>query len=93
MNIKSRVWLVLIFLLLGACLAIGLSSGSWQGVDEKVVEHFAREAGRSPREPFINTDRGDLLLFMFLLAGAVGGFVAGYSYRGLFPPQLEKEIS
>ena len=59
----------------------------WKGVDETVVERFAKEAGRPPREPYINTDQGDLLLFLFLLAGAVGGFVAGYTFRSLFPPR------
>ena len=39
------------------------------------------QVGRAPaREPYINTDQGDLLLFLFLLAGAVGGFIAGYTY-------------
>jgi hypothetical protein len=63
----------------------------WAGVDEKVVEKFAHDAGRPPREPLINTDRGDLLLFVFLVAGAVGGFVAGYCYRALFPPDGGKK--
>jgi hypothetical protein len=35
----------------------------------------------------INTDQGDLLLFFFLVAGTVGGFVAGYCFRELFPPK------
>jgi ABC-type cobalt transport system substrate-binding protein len=55
----------------------------WSGVDEVVIEHAAKKAGRPAREPFINTDQGDLLLFLFLVAGAVGGFVAGYAYRSL----------
>lgn len=58
----------------------------WTGVDETVVEHYAEKAGRPAREPFLATDRGDLLLFLFLLAGAVGGFIGGYCFRGLFPP-------
>ncbi len=62
------------------------AAADWDGVDKKVVEKYAHEAGRPPREPLINTDRGDLLLFVFLMAGAVGGFVAGYCYRALFPP-------
>jgi len=37
----------------------------------------------------LNTDQGDLLLFLFLLAGAVGGFVMGYCFRGLFPPRRQ----
>jgi hypothetical protein len=60
-------------------------AASWSGVDETVIEKFAEKAGRPAREPFINTDQGDLLLFVFLLAGAVGGFAAGYWFRVLFP--------
>ena len=63
----------------------------WIGVDEAVVEKFAKEANRPPREPWINTDQGDLLLFVFLLAGAGGGFVGGYYFRELFPPKAGKE--
>ncbi len=59
------------------------TQGEWGGVDESVVEHYATQAGRPPRDPYINTDRGDLLLLVFLLAGTAGGFVAGYSYRTL----------
>ncbi len=59
------------------------ASSTWAGVDETVVEKYAEAAGRPGRAPLINTDQGDLLLFVFLLAGAIGGFVAGYSYRSL----------
>ena len=59
----------------------------WSGVDETVIERVATEAGRPPREPFLNTDQGDLLLCLFLLAGAIGGFIGGYAFRGLFPPR------
>jgi len=33
----------------------------------------------------INTDKGDILLFVFLLAGTAGGFVMGYYFRDVFP--------
>lgn len=59
------------------------SAAKWQGVDESVVEKYAEEHGRKARDPLINTDQGDLLLFLFLLAGAVGGFAAGYYWRML----------
>lgn len=58
--------------------------GKWIGVDETVVERVASEHGRSAWTPFVNTDQGDLLLFIFLLAGVIGGFIIGYFYRKLF---------
>jgi len=59
------------------------ASEKWQGVDESVVGRLAKEHGREAHKPLINTDQGDLLLFAFLLAGAAGGFVAGYCWRSL----------
>ena len=67
------------------------SKAKWPGVDEVVVEKYAEEAGHPSRAPFINTDQGDLLLFCFLVAGAIGGFVAGYSYRSLSTPHSRKK--
>ena len=57
---------------------------TWEGVDKTVVEKVAAEAGHPAREPYVNTDQGDLLLFLFLLAGVIGGFILGYTFRGLF---------
>ncbi len=56
---------------------------AWEGVDHAVIEKFAEEAGRPPQGSFINPS-GELLLTAFLLAGAIGGFVAGYYYRKIF---------
>ncbi len=67
--------------------ATATPTARWKGVDETVIEKTAIEAGHPPREPYINTDQGDLLLFLFLTAGAVGGFIAGYAFRALFPPK------
>ncbi|WP_460167877.1 hypothetical protein [Thermostilla marina] len=76
--------------LVGASLAWSVSSHrcaaeKWHGVDETVVERFAESAGRAPADPLLNTDQGDLLLFVFLIAGTIGGFIAGYSWASLFP--------
>ena len=57
---------------------------AWEGVDETVVKKVAADAGHPAREPYINPE-GDLLLFLFLLAGLIGGFIIGYTFRGLFP--------
>ena len=69
-------------------LPSAIASDKWPGVDESVVEKYAKEHGRETREPFINTDQGDLLLFVFLLAGTVGGFAAGYYWRMLMAERV-----
>jgi len=78
------------FLLAGTACPPGRAA-SWSGVDETVIEKFAEQAGRKAREPFINTEQGDLHLFVFLLAGMVGGFIGGYNFRVLFPPRRRNE--
>ncbi len=82
---KWSIIVLLLFLLIThySLLITAASAAEWRGVDESVVEKYAEEHGRAAREPFINTDQGDLLLFMFLLAGTVGGFAAGYYWRQL----------
>lgn len=82
-KIKKFLVLILFFATCYLLLATSASASEWSGVDETVVEKYAQEHGRVAREPFINTDQGDLLLFVFLLAGAVGGFAAGYYWRRL----------
>jgi len=90
---KRWIPLLVVAGLLGAGpLYAPVRAASWAGVDETVIEKFADQAGRPAREPLINTDQGDLLLFVFLLAGTVGGFAAGYWFRVLFPPRREKAI-
>ncbi len=75
--------IILFLLLLTSHFSLAASAEKWAGVDESIVEKYAKEHGREAREPLINTDQGDLLLFVFLLAGAVGGFAAGYYWREL----------
>jgi len=60
------------------------ADNKWPGVDEAVVEKFAADAGRPPSKSFLDFGEGDIQLFFFLIAGAVGGFVMGYYYRDLF---------
>lgn len=69
------------------------SADKWSGVDESVVEKYAGEHGRAPKDPVINTDQGDMLLFLFLLGGAVAGFAAGYYWRKLTEVPQNKEHS
>ena len=85
--ITGWVWRMLClaaFALAAGSLTGPALAGEWSGVDEAVVEHYAEQAGRPAWTPFINTDQGDLLLFVFLLAGTIGGFVMGYYWRVVF---------
>jgi hypothetical protein len=83
-NSRCGIQIVLICVLFSVfCSLPAFGSDKWTGVDESVVEKYAKEHGREAREPFINTDQGDLLLFVFLLAGTIGGFAAGYYWRVL----------
>ena len=83
---RSRIIFSAIFT---AVILIAMQAGivcpaeKWQGVDEAVVKKIAKEHGREPGGPLINTEQGDLQLFLFLLAGAAGGFTAGYYWRKL----------
>jgi hypothetical protein len=91
-----RIILVLglLFTIQSSIFTVVYASEKWPGVDESVVEKFAREQGREAKEPLINTGQGDLLLFVFLLAGTIGGFTAGYYWRILMvekPPKVNRE--
>ncbi len=88
MKIIALLFMIVSFISAGPCSA----ADRWTGVDETVVEKYAMEAGRPPCDPFINTDQGDLLLFVFLTAGAIGGFAGGYYFRELFPPRRKREL-
>jgi hypothetical protein len=82
---KVRSFGMMLLLLTAFCILPPATPAGdkWSGVDESVIEKVAKEHGREAREPFINTDQGDLLLFVFLLAGVVGGFIGGYYWRAL----------
>lgn len=92
-------WIIPLILYVFFCLlpvfryqqpAYGTESEKWTGIDESVVKRIAKEHGREAREPLINTDQGDLLLFVFLIAGTIGGFIAGYSWRKLTEDEARK---
>jgi ABC-type cobalt transport system substrate-binding protein len=84
-KLKVRSFGMILLLLTAFCILPPATPGDekWQGVDESVIEKVAKEHGREAREPFINTDQGDLPLFIFLLAGVVGGFIGGYYWKTL----------
>jgi hypothetical protein len=90
----KKAALILLFtgVLLSGPIGTAGRTAPWPGVDETVIEKFAEKAGRPAWKPFINTDQGDMLLFVFLLAGAAGGFAAGYWFRVLFPPRRKSAV-
>ncbi|MGR3311173.1 MAG: hypothetical protein ACUZ77_10415 [Candidatus Brocadiales bacterium] len=55
----------------------------WTGIDVSIVGKYATRFGRPPRDPYINTDKGDLLLCVFTISGAIGGFIVGYNWHKL----------
>ncbi len=91
---RHLFWPLFLLLLWGLPAVAEEEAGKWPGVDEAVVEKYAKELGREARDPYINTDQGDLLLFLFALAGAGGGFVMGYYWHKVFvagKPQTTKD--
>ncbi len=67
--------------------------GKWTGIDVSIVGKYAKKYGRPPRDPYINTDQGDLLLFVFTFFGLVGGIIIGYNFRKLFVEGEDKDNS
>lgn len=66
----------------GLVWAIAVTTGSWVGIDEGVMERVAEERGRAARTPFINTDVGDLLLYVFFAGAVAAGAVIGWLVHG-----------
>jgi cobalt/nickel transport system permease protein len=95
-KIKMSLCSAIIVLMSIVCyVSIAIAAEKWPGVDESVVEKYAKEHGRPAHEPLINTDQGDLLLFVFLIAGTAAGFAAGYYWRILMvekAPKTKKEL-
>ncbi|TGU74908.1 cobalt ABC transporter permease [Geomonas terrae] len=86
-TLRSAIMLPALLLALACFSSV---SQAWDGVDEAVVEKVAKEHGREAKPPLLDLS-GDLLLFAFLMAGAVGGFVAGYYWRDLTAQKPRKD--
>ena len=81
----NRFRMAILVMGIGACLGSSplVAAEKWPGIDEAVVNRIAREHGRPEKTSLLPGAEGDLQLFLFLLAGAAGGFVAGYYWRVL----------
>jgi cobalt/nickel transport protein len=91
---KRKIRIAVVHILLVPTLLFGvyffsLAPQPWTGVDEAVVEKVAREHGREAKS-IVPEAKGDLQLFLFAAAGAAGGFLAGYCWRGLADKRREE---
>jgi cobalt/nickel transport system permease protein len=75
--------LVVVGLAWAAVWALARKTGGWVGLDAGVMERTAKGAGHPARRPFINTNVGDLLLFVFLGGALLAGGVIGWFVRAL----------
>jgi hypothetical protein len=66
-----------------AVWAMARKAGGWVGLDAGVMEATATGAGRPSWRPFINTNVGDLLLFVFLGGAMLAGGMIGWFVRAL----------
>ncbi len=89
---KSRALIGVGLIIVLAALAVvptilqakaGKAKGDYVGIDASIMEKRAEEAGRAARAPLINTDQGDLLLFVFAVGGLIAGGLMGYFGRML----------
>jgi len=74
---------LMLLLTLGVPAVAEEKQEKWAGIDEAVIEKYATEQGRKAAEPLFNVE-GDMLLFLFAVAGAVGGFIMGYQWHKVF---------
>jgi len=61
----------------------GKTKGDYVGIDASIMEARAEEEGHAAKTPLINTDQGDILLFVFCVGGLIAGGLMGYFGRAL----------
>ena len=55
--------------------------GLWSDATDILSGQAAAQVGREARAPFINTEKGNMLVFFFALGGVAAGFTIGYNWR------------
>ncbi|OGO24978.1 MAG: hypothetical protein A2144_10290 [Chloroflexi bacterium RBG_16_50_9] len=58
--------------------------GLWSDATDVLSGQAAEQVGREARDPFINTEQGNMLVFFFCLGGVAAGSIIGYNWRRLF---------
>jgi hypothetical protein len=85
-SVRARDVVVITLITLSVCVAWVFllndhaAPGHWPGVDEAVIGRFVDESGQRSL-PVFDWVTGDLLLFAFLVAGLLAGFVLGFFSR------------
>lgn len=89
---RLPIILLALFLLTGVAFAEEAKKEKWVGIDEAVVTKYATDKGQQASEPLFNVE-GDMLLFLFTVAGASGGFIMGYYWHKVFVVDKPSEES
>ncbi len=55
--------------------------GLWSDATDVLSGQAAEQVGREARAPFLNTEKGNMLVFFFALGGVAAGFTIGYNWR------------
>ncbi len=55
--------------------------GLWSDATDVLSGQAAEQVGREARAPFINTEKGNMLVFFFALGGVAAGSTIGYNWR------------
>jgi hypothetical protein len=79
-------------LFIGTIIYMAFTYDKIKGTDDKISEVtkiYVQKAGVAQRAPYINTDKGDILLFLFGFSGLVVGFYLGYNWKQIITPKLD----
>jgi cobalt/nickel transport system permease protein/cobalt/nickel transport protein len=65
--------------------------GLWSDATDVLSSQAAKQVEREARAPFINTEKGNRLVFFFALAGVATGFTIGYNWRTVLADQARRK--
>lgn len=89
------LFLIIIILMFVSIIYTSLKFDEISAADENtgiIIKEVAKAAGVEEKDPLINTDKGDLLLFVFCFSGLIAGFALGHSWKDISTAVSPKEI-
>ena len=66
--------------------------GMWSDATDVLSGQAAGQVGREARDPYINTEQGNMLVFFFTLAGVTAGSIIGYNWRKLLAGKIQERL-